>query len=148
MELQAHVTCTHESACAIGILECSITLFRKSKHHVGVTKTHSAIKLDTNPKHVHTCITTHAVWQVSCGSVCETHDIVWWHMSSHVSCGTYCDPGAPWLIRHCADVSPRQLQVIAIWRSRDFKIEIPRLQDLEIATSEIVKCVDCEYCGV
>jgi len=113
----------------------------------GVKKTHSAIKLDTNPKHVHTCITTHAVWHVSYGSVCETHDI--WHISLHVSCGTSCDPGVPWLrhIRHCADIIPRQLQVIAIWRSRDFKIEIPRLQDLEIVTSEIVKYVNCEYCG-
>ena len=50
--------------------------------------------------------------------------------------------------------SQRLQSEIAIWRFRDFKIvkswdcEIYRLQDLEIATSEIVKCVDCEYCGV
>ena len=64
----------------------------------------------------------------------------------------------------CAYIIPRQLHVsanpkdcnlrFAIWRFRDFKIvkswdcEIYRLRDLEIATSEIVKSVDCEYCGV
>ena len=33
-----------------------------------ITKTRGAIKLDTSPKHAHTCITTHAVWHVSCGT--------------------------------------------------------------------------------
>ena len=53
----------------------------------GVKTTHSAIKLDTNPKHAHTCITTHAVWHVSYGIVCETHDIVGGtcHRMSHVA---------------------------------------------------------------
>ena len=155
MELQAHVTCTHESACAIGILECSITLFRKSKHHVGVgredTQCYQAWHEPQTCTHMYhdSCRVASIMWQC----VWDPWHC-WWHMSSHVSCGTYCDPGAPWLIRHCADIIPRQLQVIAIWRSRDFKIvkswdhEIYRLQDLEIATSEIVKGVDCEYCGV
>ena len=152
--------------CSWYIGWCPIALFRKIKHHMESkedTQCYQAWHDTQTCTHMYhdSCrvarIMWHRVWD-------PWH--CWWHMSSHVSCGTSCDPGVPWLrhIRHCAYIIPRQLQVsanpkdcnlrFAIWRVRDFKIvkswdcEIYRLQDLEIATSEIVKCVDCEYCGV
>ena len=33
-----------------------------------IMKTCGAIKLGTSPKHAHTCIATHVVWHVSCGT--------------------------------------------------------------------------------
>ena len=125
-----------------------------------------SVKLDTNPKHAHTCSTTHAVWHVSCGTACKHHDIDCGtcHRTCHVAhlviqvshgSGTSDILG----MHHPSSIarqrkSKRLQSEIAIWRLRDFKIvkswdcEIYRLRDLEIATSEIVKSVDCEYCGV
>ena len=102
-----------------------------------VEKTHSAIKLDTNPKHVHTCITTHAVWQVSCGSVCETHDIVGGtcHRMSHVAhlviqvshgSGT-----SDILCTHHLTSIARQRKSQRL-QSEICNLEIPRFQDCEI----------------
>ena len=109
-----------------------------------IMKTCGAIKLGTSPKHAHTCIATHVVWHVSCGTD-PWHCV--WHMPLHVSCGTSCDSGVPWLrhIRHLVHTSSHvncasvQIPKIAIWDLQSGDSEISRLWNLEIA-----KSTDCE----
>ena len=59
----------HMNVCAVGTLDSALLPYPKRfVCDMRITKTRGAIKLDTSPKHAHTCIATHVVWHVSCGT--------------------------------------------------------------------------------
>ena len=62
----------HMNVCAVGTWDSALLPYCPIQKDLCVIwrimKTCGAIKLGTSPKHAHTCIATHVVWHVSCGT--------------------------------------------------------------------------------
>ena len=155
----------HMNVCAVGILDSALLPYPKrfvcDMENNEDMRCHQAWHEPQTCTHMYrdSCRVARIMWYRPM-TLCVAHAIarLMWHIL-----WSRC-PMAQAHPTSCAYIIPRQLHVsanpkdcnlrFAIWRFRDFKIvkswdcEIYRLRDLEIATSEIVKGVDCEYCGV